>query len=100
MPATAVPVQVNKVWEKRHTRKDYSGTSDTYYIPTIEVVILTEHEKRELKLDDYPWLKNRYEHVEDEVIGERVAAVLDDTGGIVIFGESKEELNSFEAEEL
>lgn len=100
MTQKVVPVQVNKVWEKRHTHTDYSGTSSSTYIPTAEVIILTSYDKREVKLANYPRLKRLYGDVDEEVIGERVAAVLDEDGEIVVFGESKESLMSFEEEEL
>lgn len=95
-----VPVQVDRIWDKRHTSKDYSGTGTSRYIPTARITLLTRHKEKELKLSNYPWLKKRYENEEKEVIGDRIAAIVKEDGEIMVFGESKESLKSFEEEDL
>lgn len=100
MSPDVIPVQINKIYDKRLTYTDYSGTGCSEYIPTVELVMLTRHEKMEVKLENYPWLKNRYDKKENSSIGERIAAILDEEGDILVFGESKKSLMSFEEENL
>lgn len=100
MEGHLVPVQLNKVWNKTHTTKDYAGGSTRHKVLTAKVVLFTRGEERDLELEDYPWLKQYYEENEEDAFGDRLVALLDEEDSVVVFDESKEAFHEFEEEKI